>query len=319
MKHFTPAKLGNSRVVHALHVAGALTGAAVGGCRGNDTVICDDASTEVTCKRCLRAMSSWIGLEASEPDAATARELLGGHSVPCVAQATAVVVDNGADYTADGETRRETAIRWMSEGDIECTCALGTAAAEHDAPTHARVEPARNDAMVQRHKARFHAADGSCTAYGDDCAVRRDETTERRELHVMSRATRLLYVFEGLQGTVIYLRGMSGQLTRNTVSRFCEVFQAVCVHGYGQRDSCPGCDAEEESAAAETMIAAELWEQAKQDGPLWPDVLLQQRDDAERQLQHLRERLSFAVGYWSRTGTIPVHVIENAMNESRQR
>jgi hypothetical protein len=60
MKNFAAARLGKGKVVHAMFTThDTLRGAMVGGCTGNDTVVLDDASATITCKRCLSALPSW--------------------------------------------------------------------------------------------------------------------------------------------------------------------------------------------------------------------------------------------------------------------
>jgi hypothetical protein len=81
MTNFTPAQLGKGKAVHAMHTANAaLKGSMVGGCTGSDTVICVDASTAITCKRCLKALPSW--------------DTVNDHSAPAVMNAAPMIQDS---------------------------------------------------------------------------------------------------------------------------------------------------------------------------------------------------------------------------------
>lgn len=124
--------------------------------------------------------------------------------------------------------------------------------------------------------------------------------------HVVNRISGEGFVFLGLRGNAVVLE-RNGDQAIEVVARWCfqRDYQATCAHFYGQHDSCPMCDAEQENRPL-----------------LYPnsglDVIVQQRDEARAKLDNLRMGVARLVGAWSAGSAKEAHlsrVLESVLKE----
>lgn len=212
------ARIGKGKAVHHYYPEAGRTSCATGGMGDADATIVEDAT--ITCKKCLKSLELEVGYAHEVALAENLERTL-------KAEAAVPVVE-----VADLHVRRVI-------GGSDLFRVLGTSLVSRVGHT-ITVLWLENVLTRVRHCIRQDTLESHYVAV--DQTGRPQSRVERVELHLEHNITRERYLFEGLEGSAVWLRNVATGVVFGMADWVLwEDYTPICEHGCRKSELCEGC------------------------------------------------------------------------------